>query len=229
MKNLLLLVSVLFGAHVFAESYTSSWPLVGTENTQAHNVIAKPMRYHSFDSLNVVTTPDLKGPQEGGCDNCTYLELKGIEFKNGTIEIEVAGKPLPNSPDWARGFVGVIFRVHDDSFEGFYIRPLNSNSRSQLQRNHSVQYFSKPGYPWHVLREQSPGKYESWAPLVSGEWTRLRIEVSGGKAELYINGAIEPSLVVNELKLGADRSGTIGLYSERTSDAYFRNLVVTHR
>ena len=34
--------------------------------------------------------------------------------------------------------------------------------------------------------------------LVLGEWTRLRIEISGVKMRLYVNGAAEPALLVND-------------------------------
>lgn len=229
MKIFLPLVCLLLLPQMALATDTSARPLLSLDRSKAHNVIAKSVRYNGFDGLNVIAKPGLKGPEEGGCDNCTYLELEDINFKNGSIEIEVAGKPLPDSPDWARGFVGVVFRLNGDSSEGIYIRPLNSTSENQLQRNHSVQYFSKPGYPWQVLREQTPGKYEAWADLEVGEWTQLRIDVEGATAILYINGQKEPSLIVNDLKLGSDASGTVGLYSERTSDAYFRNLVITHR
>jgi hypothetical protein len=38
--------------------------------------------------------------------------------------------------------------------------------------------------------------------LVPGEWTKIKIDVSGAKAQLYVNGALQPVLVVNDLKLG---------------------------
>ena len=66
--------------------------------------------------------------------------------------------------------MGIAFRVSNDAgqYEGFYIRPLNSNESDQARRNHTVQYFSQPGSPWHVLRETSPGAYESWADIETG-------------------------------------------------------------
>jgi hypothetical protein len=40
---------------------------------------------------------------------CIYI----LSFQDvrGTIEVEVAGSPLPDAPPGARGFVGVVFRV----------------------------------------------------------------------------------------------------------------------
>jgi signal peptidase I len=38
------------------------------------------------------------------------------------------------------------------------------------------------------LRKEFPEKYESYVDLVAGEWTRVKIEVRGEKARLYVNG-----------------------------------------
>jgi hypothetical protein len=60
---------------------------------------------------------------------------------------------------------------------------------------------------------------------MAGAWTKLRIEVSGTKARLYVNGAAEPCLIVNDLKLG-DSHGAIALWSRISTDGYFANLRV---
>lgn len=73
-----------------------------------------------------------------------------------------------------------------------------------------------------VLRFTSTNSY---ADLEVGVWTRLRIVVSGVQAKLYINGADQPSLVVNDLKLGRVR-GKVALWSGRDADGYFSNLRV---
>ncbi len=111
-------------------------------------------------------------------------------------------------------------------YESFYLRPRNSNADEQLMRNHTVQYVSHPDHHWHVLRKDSPGKYESWSDVTLGEWTRVRIEVKGEKAKLFINGSSKPSLVVNDLKLGEKRRGGVGLFVGPKADAYFKNLVI---
>ena len=55
----------------------------------------------------------------------------------------------------------------------------------------------------------------------------MKIEVSGTKARLYVNGAQQPCLIVNDLKLGQVR-GQIGLWAFVATDAYFSNLNVTY-
>ena len=48
---------------------------------------------------------------------------------------------------------------------------------------------SHPDHPWHRLRKESPGVYESYVDLVPGEWTRVKIVVTGATARLYVHGA----------------------------------------
>jgi hypothetical protein len=54
----------------------------------------------------------------------------------------------------------------------------------------------------------------------------MKIEVEGAKARLYVNGAEQPCLIVNDLKLG-DVRGQMGLWAYIATDAYFSNLKVT--
>ena len=68
--------------------------------------------------------------------------------------------------------------------------------------------------------------YESYVDLFAGEWTHVRIEVSGVKARLFVNGAPQPALIVNDLKRGVT-SGQIGLWIGAGTEAYFRDLRVT--
>jgi hypothetical protein len=153
--------------------------------------------------------------------------VSGTDFKDGTIEIDVAGSPLKNADPSDRGFIGVAFRAHKrgDLAEYFYLRPTNGRSDDQLRRNHSVQYVSTPDYPWQRLRKESPGVYESYADLEAGAWTKMKISVDGTKAQLYINGAEQPCLIVNDLKLG-ETHGQIMLWAYGTTDAYFSNLTL---
>ena len=152
--------------------------------------------------------------------------VPAINFKDGTIELEVAGAPRADARADMRGFIGIAFRVQGQKFECFYLRPANGRADNQLQRNHSLQYISSPEYGWKRLRDENPGVYESYADMVSGEWTKMKIVVSGTKAKLYVNGASQPALIVNDLKLG-ESQGAIALWSHTSTDGYFSNLKVT--
>ena len=151
--------------------------------------------------------------------------LDGSDLRDGTIEIDVAGAPHAGSSPGARGFIGIAFRVaaSGDQSEVFYLRPTNGRADDQLRRNHSVQYISNPDYPWQRLRSESPGVYESYVDLEPGEWTRMKIVISGTTARLYVNGANQPCLIVSDLKRGAV-SGRIGLWANSETDAYFGTI-----
>jgi hypothetical protein len=151
--------------------------------------------------------------------------LQGTSFHNGTIEVDLAGKPRAGAEAGARGFVGLAFRVSPDpsKYECFYLRPTNGRADDQLRRNHSTQYISMPDYEWSRLRKESPGQYESYVDLAPGEWTKVKIEVSGTNARLYVNDAAQPVLVVNDLKHG-DSQGAVALWIGMGTESYFANL-----
>jgi hypothetical protein len=107
-----------------------------------------------------------------------------------------------------------------------YIRPTNGRADDQVRRNRSTQYFAYPGYDFDRLRRDAPGRYESYADLVPGEWTHLRIEVSGTSARFYVGAAAQPALIVHDLKRGADAHGTVGLFVGVGTDGHFRNLSI---
>ncbi len=67
--------------------------------------------------------------------------------------------------------------------------------------------------------------YESYTDLVVSEWTRIKIVFSGVRAELYVNGAEQPSLIVNDLKLG-ETQGQIALWVGGGTEAHFSELMV---
>ena len=153
--------------------------------------------------------------------------LMKTDFGDGTIEVDVAGSPRADADTSARGFVGIAFRVDSGAthYESIYLRPTNGRADDQVRRNHSTQYISFPDYPWRRLRTEFPGKYESYVDLEAGAWTRIRVEVKGTTAKLFVNGAAQPALIVHDLKLGNVR-GRIALWSFAESDTYFSNLRV---
>ena len=185
----------------------------------------EPVTYRGVRALKLVPAP-----ASAGKDEDMLALLGGPEFRNGTIQLDVAGAPLPGASGGARGFIGVSFRTGPRGAwsEVFYLRPTNGRADDQLRRNHAVQYASDPEYPWHRLREESPGVYESYADLEPGVWTTMRIEVSGTTARLYLNGAAQPTLIVHDLKHG-DRPGRIALWAHVETDAYFGPIAVTRK
>jgi hypothetical protein len=134
--------------------------------------------------------------------------IKGSHFHNGTIEVELAGKPAASARPGARGFIGIAFRVQGNSYEYIYLRPTNGRADDQIRRNHSTQYGAQPDFDFDRLRKESPEKYESYVDLEPGVWTKYRIVIEGTKARLFVHGAVQPCLIVNDMKLG-DSEGTV--------------------
>ena len=162
-------------------------------------------------------------------DTTMIAIVAGSDFGAGTIALDVAGAPRPDVPG-SRGFIGLAFHVTGtpERYEAFYVRPANARCDDQLRRNHTVQYVSVPDYPYQRLRQEAPGVYESYADMETGAWTHLEVRVEGTHAQVFVNGARQPALIVNDLKLG-DARGPIALWSWTFTDGYFANLTVTPR
>lgn len=196
------------------------------ESFDVFNVSLSRETFKGKDSIAVVQTE-----QRDGDEQYSIARLKDIDFHNGTIEVSIAGQPRKDAANGARGFVGIAFRVPKDptQYEVFYLRPTNGRADDQVRRNHSLQYVSHPGFPWQKLRSEFPEKYESYADLVPGEWTKVKIEVDDDKARLYINGVEQPSLIVNDLKQGKELRGSIALWIAIGTEARFADLRITKK
>jgi len=164
-------------------------------------------------------------------DEPTFAKIKGINFKNGTIEVKVLSKLLKNAPDFARGFIGIAFRINDTNtkYESIYLRPVNARVDDQVRRNHSIQYYSYPDYKFDRLRKESPERYESYADIEMNKWITMRIEVKDEQAKLFLNNNDQPALIVNDLKHGSDLSGAVGLWVEVGTEGFFKDLKVTNK
>lgn len=169
----------------------------------------------------------LKPGEKGFTSGGPMAILAGSRMRNGTIEAEVAGAPVKDADDSARGFIGIAFHIQSESrFEIIYLRPTNSHADDQLRRNHTTQYSSEPDWPWDRLRTESPGVYESWVDIEAGKWTHMKISIRGTSAALYVNHSANPCLIIHDLKLG-DVEGSIGLWMGQDTDGYFRNVRFT--
>ncbi|SFE52494.1 hypothetical protein [Trichococcus pasteurii] len=193
------------------------------ENFIAVNSFITNLDFDGTEVLRVIKDPKIKA-----FDEPTYARVIGTTFKNGTIEVKVLSRLLPDAPEFARGFLGIAFRIDENNehFESLYIRPTNGRNENQLRRNRSTQYFSYPDYKFDRFRAESPGEYESYADMDLDEWIDLKVKVDGEHAELYVNNSKHPVLVVNDLKHGPDKEGAIGLWVEEGTEGFFKDLKV---
>ena len=208
------------------------YPLDSATGLRLHNVVAEPAVLqgkkgvrirHSEEALRRL---DEIRTMEEQARFPQLAAIEGLDFTNGVIEAEIAGTPPPGGE--ARGFVGIAFRLSNDvtAYDAFYLRPTNGRADDQERRNHAVQYISHPDWPWFRLRKESPEKYESYVDLLPGVWTKVKIDVRGERARLYVHGHEQPTLIVNDLKTGAQGRGGVALWIDRGTVAHFRNLSV---
>jgi hypothetical protein len=231
-------VTVLLPVRAWAQP--TRVPLESAAGLRLHNVSATPATLQDRKGVRVeiaeetlkklrAMTPEeqQRAVQQGLNEQLAVIEAS--QFGDGVIEAEIAGAPRADAGEGARGFVGIAFRVQDDlkTYDAFYLRPTNGRADDQIRRNHSTQYISHPEWPWFRLRKEFPEKYEAYVDLVPNTWTRIKIEVRGTQAKLYVHGQEQPTLVINDVKTGAAGKGKIALWIDSGTVAHFRNLVVT--
>jgi hypothetical protein len=181
------------------------------------NVSLAQTNYKGRNAVQVIATP-------GAANATSYAVVKDASFRDGTIEVDMAGQPAAGADGAARGFIGIAFRLQgDESYEYIYLRPTNGRADDQIRRNHSTQYSSHPNFSFAQSRQQAPEKYESYVDLEPGVWTKYKIDVEGSKARLYVHGAAQPCLIVNDLKL-EPRQGGVALWVGPGTEGYFSNL-----
>lgn len=150
--------------------------------------------------------------------------LSGVEFSNGSIEFDVRGENVKQ-----HSFVGVAFHaLNDSTFDAIYLRPFQFREKDEILRSHSIQYISLPRYTWRFLRDKYPNEFEhNIDPSPDPDsWVHIRLVVNDANVSVYVNGALEPSLVVR--KMTDTRSGGVGFYVADTSGGDFANISVNN-
>jgi hypothetical protein len=138
--------------------------------------------------------------------------LKDAEFEDGVIECDVAMKA------GVRSYPGVLFRIGSaEEYERVYLRP----HRSPLYDD-AVQYVAA----FHGLDSwqlyNGPG-FSARAVIPTERWVRVKIEVLGTQARVYLDGAAQPALVVGGLARGKSRGG-LGLMTVADGNSHFSNF-----
>ena len=161
-------------------------------------------------------------------DENTIVRLKDCDFHNGVIKVKMLSRLLPDAPDFARGFIGIVYRVNENNseFESFYIRPTNGMTDDPVRKAHGCQYFSYPGYTFAYFREFGITKYEAPIRNKLDEWVELKAVVQDETASFYLNGEEEPVLIVTDMKHGKDARGSVGFFCEIGTEAFFKDLAI---
>ncbi len=137
--------------------------------------------------------------------------LKGVEFQDGVIEVDIAAS-------WDRSYPGINFRIQSqENYERFYIRPHRMKFNDDaLQYTPSINGISG----WQLYSGEG---CTAVAEIPYDEWVHIRIEVKGTQARVFIGEGEEPDLKIHDLKHGVSR-GTIGLEQMANGTSYFSNF-----
>ena len=207
--------AMIFGACLAVATAASAQTI---DQLVAHNVKLEAVDYLGKRAVKITEVGEVANGE-------AYAVVKDAVFHDGAITVELAGRPAGGAAVGARGFVGIAFRLQNGKFEYIYLRPTNGRADDQVRRNHSTQYSAHPDFSFAVSRKEAPEKYESYVDLEPGVWTRYRITVEGTKARLYVHGAEQPCLIVNDLKLG-DATGGVALWIGPGTEGYFTGLEI---
>ena len=192
------------------------------DRLEGRNVSIAQTTFKGRSAIQVIAAPD-------AANAASLAVVRDTSFRDGTIEVDLAGQPAAGAGTGARGFIGIAFRIQDSgAYEYIYLRPSNGRADDQVRRNHSTQYSSHPDFDFARARKEAPEKYESYVDLEPGVWTRYRIEVEGRNARLYVHGAEQPCLIVGDMKL-EPRAGGVALWVGPGTEGYFSNLKITAR
>lgn len=133
---------------------------------------------------------------------------KDVAFGDGTISFDIAVAQ-------ERGFSGAVWHYQqNESYEFFYVRPHQSGKPDAVQYTPNFNDLSG----WQLYHGP---RYANPVDLVFDQWMPIRIVVSDGKADIYVNGGERPLVHVDELKTGAGGGG-LGLLSG-FAPAWFSN------
>jgi len=138
-------------------------------------------------------------------------ELKGENFRNGTISFDIAMQEK-------RGFGGVYFRWNDNSAEYFYLRPHMSGNPDSNQ--YTPRFNGVSGWQlYHSPRFSAPTVYKF------DQWFPVKLVVKDNKMDVYIDSDV-PVLHVENL-MGPRETGRIRL-AGGFQEFRFSNFRVEH-
>lgn len=197
-------------------------------NKDNFNAVHTAVENTQLDGENVLRV--VKAEKIMEFDENTYAKLTDLKFHNGIIEVKMLSRLLDDAPDFARGFIGIAYRINgdDSQFESFYVRPTNGRQcHDPVRKAHGCQYFSYPQYTFEYFRNHQITKYEAPVDIDLNEWISLKAVIEGAHGEFYINDMTKPILVVDDMIHGSELSGNIGFFVDIGTEAFFKDLKIT--
>ena len=207
-ETITIFLLLAFGGSAFAQNQKLTPDLSLVENTGYW----KPSKVKALYRDKVVEIKAL--------GNEGMLILKGLDFSNGTIELDIK-----SGDKEGKSFLGLAFHGQNDSiYDAIYFRPFNF--RSSEKSGNAMQYISHPAHTWYSLRENHEGKYENGvSPAPKPEdWFHIKVVVNSPKIKVFVNGSDKPSLVLDQLSTRG--KGWLGFWADVKSRGLFKNLII---
>lgn len=184
--------------------------------------LARMLKDGQIVTVSSNQTRILENTKENAITTKGIIWLRGIDFKLGTIDIDLRGKGV-----FLKSFLGIAFHgIDTDTCDILYFRPFNFRHEDTLRRKWSVVYMSIPENNWAKLRKEHPLIYENAVSSVpkGDEWFHATIVINKNQLYVYVNHSDTASLKVT--LLNERRSGLFGLYSDGLTND-FANLAIT--
>src|SRR5262245_52483069 len=79
------------------------------------NVSIAQTNYKGRSAIQLIAAPN-------AANATSYAVIKDSSFRDGTIEVDLAGQPSAGAGEGARGFIGIAFRLQGDGrYEYIYL------------------------------------------------------------------------------------------------------------
>src|SRR2546423_6616879 len=106
-------------------------PGIALDQLELHNVKAEAANYNGKPAVRVDALPE-------AANGASYAILKGSRFHNGTIEVELAGKPGANAGPGARGVLGNAVPPQGQRLRYIYRPPTNGRADDPSSPDHTA-------------------------------------------------------------------------------------------
>jgi len=165
-----------------------------------------------------------------------FLELPNVILNEGFISVDIAAVRnryfyiLPRFNNLVVGaFAGLKFRIQgvDDQQDAIEIRTANGlrNNPPPIPAlvNFSAQLSAPPVYIFSNLL--SNASYSAPTDVAEGEWFRLNLVIKNNRVSASTGECPNDRIIFDQVPLlGANAPGTVGLWVQTGTDAYFSNF-----
>jgi hypothetical protein len=186
--------------------------------------LVKLLKANKLDTAAGPQTHVLDDAQKHAISTMGTVWLKDVNFKEGTIDIDLRGRDV-----FLKSFLGIAFHAKDTAiYDAKYFRPFRFHSTDTPTRKWSVQYVSLPDFDYDKLRKAQPDISENEVNPIpeASNWFHATIVVKGEWITVYVNRSATPSLKVKKLNDFTD--GKIGLWSSKGAlSGDFANLKIS--